>query len=234
MTQEPAFKISVDEPQDGQTPLVRFRGTLQSHRTNVRHIEGRDKPALSVIFDFVDVTVIESTEPYPFPIASIPVPYSDRGQTQWAALTKSFRSLVPREAWEGLDDPLTLLDGKTVEMHRTHARLRLPVRDEDGNNTGQWAEQDGNAWQFVSIEGFGSRDGDGSGGQTIMDLILDYADGKTDQEIYQWVYTNQDLKGLAGYGEAVESIAERKLLTTLLAANQLTQDAEGKYHKVAG
>lgn len=220
------FIPSVAEPQDFVSPLIHFKGVLKEHKSETRVPDEGGKARLSVTFNFVDITVIESREPYAFPIATLKLPYSDRSATRWAAFTKSFRSLVPKEAY-GSPDPLSVLDGKEVEMRFQHARLRLPLKDDDGEDTGKWAEQDGEAWQLVSVEGFGS-----AGEQVAMtDLIVDFADGKKDSDIYQWIYTEQSLKNQAGYMEALEAVGERTLLTTLVTAGKLTVDADGVYHK---
>jgi hypothetical protein len=229
------FKFSVDEPRDSQSPLIRFKGVLKGYKAVAYKDENNPaaKERMTVEFEFTDVTVIESHEPYPFPVATIKIGYSDRKETLWAAWTKSFRERIPHETYANEPgQPFDVIVGKEQEWARMPADLRRPLTDEhnepilDAAGKQKWGVQPADAWQLVYVEGFGQS------GENITDLIVEEADGKTDKEIMQWIYTEQSLKRIPGYSEAVEAMAERKLMPTLVSGGKLTQDTKGVYHKV--
>lgn len=220
-------RIGFDEPQDSQTPLIHFTGNLKEYKINQRTYEGRQNPNYIVVFDFTDLTVIESREPYFFPTAQIQIPFSDRADTRWAAFTKSVRSIIPADQWANLSQPLDILVGKRVEFFLKAANLRLPVRDESGETIeGKWAVQLSEAWQLESLEGFTSAEGQ----VDIWDLVLEFANGKKETEIKAWVYNEPKLKSLPKFNDVVEATAEGNLLSSLVTAGKLTRDNEGTYH----
>lgn len=58
--------------------------------------------------------------------------------------------------------------------------------------------------------------------------ILEFTagEGKTDTEIYQWLYTHQPLKAATGYASAVEAVGERTLLSGLVSAGKLKESGD--------
>ena len=225
-------KISVDQQED-QSPLIRFRGVLKEVKESTYTPQGGGNDRLSLEFNFVDVTVIESREPYPFPIASVRIGYSDRGNTKWAAFTKSFKDIVPRTEFENLENPMKVLEGKGQEWYYAPAQLRLPLKNEDGSDKmkadgkPEWGVTEGQAWQLVSVDGYQS-----AGGPGLMDKILDFADGKGDQAIYTWIFTTQELKAYPDYNATVEGVVSKTLLPTLVAGGKLKANDNGTYSKV--
>lgn len=226
------FKLSVDKPKDDtRTTLRKFEGVLKTAQPDMS-----DRGFVTVMFSFTDVVVIESTEPYTFPIAQIPISYSDRGETVWAAFSASYRDLVPPELWGESDDPLEPLIGRKQVWEFAPAKLRRPEVDDEGvtkkNDKGKdiWSVQDGFAWQIVSVEGFRSREDQG---KTLFEIIAEKVDGMTDQKILEWIYTDKEIKGYDGYAKLVESATDRELMPALLSAGLVTQDAEGVYKTVS-
>ena len=103
--------FSTEAPTDAQTPLVRFRGVLKEVVSETLDAnEFRTKPSLRASFNFIDLEVLESNEPYPFPIATIKIGYTERADTRWAVLTKSLRDLIPEPG-----DRLAMITGKSQE-----------------------------------------------------------------------------------------------------------------------
>jgi hypothetical protein len=226
---EGTFKISVSEPTDQQSPLVRFSGVLKEWKQDIREAtETNSRTSVGVKFDFTDVTVIESTEPYNFPIASLRIPYSDRAGTAWAEFTKSLRALVPMEVLMGSAEPLDVLNGKVQEWYYAPVKLRRPGKEGDPDEK-EWKLRDAKAWTLVSCEGYGVAGGAGN----IMDAIVEFIgkDGKKDAEIYQWLYTDQTLKGMGGFSSAIEAAAERTLLSGLVTGGKLKEEG-GAYKAV--
>lgn len=226
------MKISVDQQED-QSPLIRFRGVLKEVKESTYTPQGGGNERLSLEFNFVDVVVIESREPYPFPIASVRVGYSDRPNTKFAALSKGFKEIVPREEFAQLENPFEVLKGRNQEWYYGPAQLRLPLKNEDGSDKvdgagkAVWGVIEGLAWQIVGVDGYQS-----ASGPSLMDQIVDYAHGHTMQEIGQWIYTNQSLKSFPGFNSAAEGIASRSLLPMLEASGKIKLGDDGKYVKV--
>lgn len=221
------IKLHLGEPTDDfNSPLVRFKGICKAQTIVQKEAEENRRASTSLKLDFVDVTVIESTEPYPFPIASFTIPYSERGETRWAAFTSSLRKIVPPDliATGSLD----FLVGKEQEWHFTGARLRLPVRDEnnevklDASGKQVWGVQEGKAWQILNLEGFGQAEQG-----NILDTIRDWiGEGKKDQEIYQYVFTEQKLKSFKDYNQTVEAVASRKLIESMTLMGMVKVEGE--------
>ncbi len=228
MTQPNGFKIKVDKPTDQASPLVRFTGVLKEWSQDIREpSETNPRQSVGVKFDFTDVTVIESTEPYNFPIATFRIPYSERSGTAWESFTDSLRDIVPMEELNAIDQPLDVLVGKNQEWFYAPVKLRRPGAEGSGDEK-VWALRDAKAWTLAGCDGYGASGGAGN----IMDAIAEFiGEGKKDSEIYQWMYTNQALKGMQGFQSAVESVSERTLLPALMASGKITED-KGVYKAV--
>lgn len=224
--------INLDAPRENRSPLIRFTAVLDKHEAIINEPNpdyGRTKQSQSVKFYFTDVVVIESHEPYPFPIADLTIPHSTAADTRWAAWTKSVRDLVPADqTGYGLD----LLVGKKQEWFYKPARLRMPLRGDDGEDVldasgkPKWGVVDGDAWQVVAIEGMNTS------GKDLTDLIVDGLDGKLAKEFLDWLFTEQALKSYPGFNDIVEAATDRKLLPHLVTIGKVTEDAEGRYHRV--
>ncbi|KKL63026.1 hypothetical protein LCGC14_2179210, partial [marine sediment metagenome] len=123
MTQE-TFKPSLATPV-GQSPLQKFVGILESWEAETRESPS-DTPGEAprkyqvITFNFRDLDVLKSTEPYPFPVAVLTIGYAppaqSRGNTRWEAIAGSIRKLTPdpdldvlvgkRQTWEMLPGTL--------------------------------------------------------------------------------------------------------------------------------
>lgn len=168
-----------------------------------------------VNFNLIDVEVIESVEPYPFPIATITIGYNSNEGTKWGVFAKSIASVF------GHVPSIDELLGKKQEWAYLDCELRLP----DDNNI--WANREAKAWQLVSIDGV-----EGASGEPVVDVterVLELVDGKSEQDFYQVLYTDEVVRG---HPDIVTAATERKLLTTLMEAGKITRDTEGIYHKV--
>ena len=53
------------------TPLRRFKANLKEYRSEKVTPDGGGREYRRIFFDFIDLEVIESVEPYPFPIATL-------------------------------------------------------------------------------------------------------------------------------------------------------------------
>lgn len=224
-------KMSMERPSGGDTPLRRFKGVLDSVRLDPRSSNDGRSYAVA-LFNFKDLEVLETVEPFPFPIAIIGISYKppklSRGGTKWDALAGSLRKLMPQNP-----DP-DLLVGKVQEWAQTEYSLRSQLTDEegnplmDGNNKQLWGNVPTLCWTIISVEGLGSvaeKDED------FNAFLVDLADGKTEPKFYEAALTDSKVTARPNI---VEAITSRKLLSTLTEMGLLTRDAEGILHKVTG
>ena len=233
MVQE-QFKPSLATPV-GQSPLREFIAVLESWEAETREAQA-DNPGDTprkyqvITFNFKDLEVIESTEPYAFPIAVLSIGYApptvSRGNTRWDALAGSIRKLTP-------DPDLDLLVGKRMTWAMLPSTLRQALVEEDGTPKldgrlkALWGDVQVDAWQVKEIEGLGSI---AESDEEFMDFLVGEADGKTPTDWYEALLG--DRRVTQGRGDIVTAITERKILDTLLTAGKLTQDSDGILHKV--
>jgi hypothetical protein len=224
------FKPSVDRPTGGDSPLQDFRGTLANYATEERTSQSDQSKYMTISFNFADVEVLLSDEPYPFPIAIIKIGYKppkeSRGGTKWDAFASSLRKLSPEKP------DLDVLVGHKQRWTRLPFKIRSPLTDDegnpqlDGNQRQIWGDLDIPCWKVVEVEGLGSveeKDAD------FNKLLVDLADDKTEPKFYEAALTHS---AVTARPNIVAAITERKLLTTLTEMNLLTRDAEGILHKV--
>ena len=220
------FVPSLDTKPFG-TPLRRFRGMLQDFVPTKVTPQGGGNEYMSIVFNFVDLVVIDSVEPYPFPIATLSISYSTSVETRWDALASSIKRVY--DSTPALEE----LVGKVQEW--AYMPVKLRKRLDDGN----WATVDDEAWQLVSIDGVGAGVGTGTGASTATPTfdvdahILDLLEGKNEQEFYQVFYQDVEIRK---HPDLITAATERKLLTTLEEAGRIERDPQGIYHRavVAG
>jgi len=201
------------------TPLRRFSGVLQDYVPTKQTPQDGGREYMVIVFNFVDIVVIESVEPYPFPIATLSISYSTSTETRWDALATSIKKLF--ESTPALEE----LVGKKQEWAYLPAKLRKRLDD------GTWATVDDEAWQLVSIGDAASGSPSMAGtepGFDIDDHILSLLDGKTEQDFYQGFYQDPQVRP---YPALITAATERKLVEALLAAGRVTRDSEGIYHR---
>jgi hypothetical protein len=203
---------SLETTSGGLTPLRQFKGTLADYRFEDRETtddDGKTRTYRVVMFDFVDLEVIKSTEPYPFPIASIQIGYSQTTETKYGRFAQSVKALLP----DAVD--LKPLKGKRQEWAVLKGATR--ARDEQG----KWGEAEVDLWKVISIEGVEKVD--------IAEHVIDLADGKSEAAFNEAAFTDDVVRA---HPEIVSLITERKLLSTYIDAGLLSRDAEGVLHRV--
>lgn len=211
------FKPSIDAPADPFThPLIRFRGKMKNYQVRTQDADNGARQFSRIELNFIDVVPLEVREPYPFPIATITIPYSERAETAWAAAAGSMRKVLPQ-------NDIDLLVDKEQEWSFTSAKLR---RNVGSREAADWQVVDGQAWQITWLEG------QAGGGTDLMEQVVVLADGKTDQEFYQGLFADPVIRGLPGYQDVVSQAANRTLLQTLQVTGAISQDADGVWHKV--
>jgi hypothetical protein len=196
------------------TPLLRFKAVLKEYTAERRKDEGSGREYMIINFDFIDLEVIESTEPYAFPVASIGIGYSTSEATRWDVLAKSIKGLFGRTP--ALDE----IVGKTQEWKYDDCKLRTKD-DADG----QWKDLPAQAWKVISLDGIASA---AETTADINDHILDLLDGKNEAEFNQAVFTDSKVRG---HADIIESHTNRELLPNLEKAGRVHRDADGVWHK---
>lgn len=217
MTSEERFKPHFGMPQNQATPLEHFRGVLKDYVAEDRQPEGGN-PYKVITFNFIELEVLRSSEPFPFPAAPIPISWSTSSNTKWAALAASARKVLPAEDIE-------LLVGTKQEWELRPCKLRAK-----SSETGKWEIVDGVAWQINSVEGYGSAE---NAGVDLTERLCDLADGKTEVEFNTAVFADSDLRAMPGFTKAVESITSRQFFPMMQTAGKLRMDSEEKWHKVS-
>lgn len=228
--QDGSYTISTDAPQ-GQNPILDMWGTLQDYRRIVRTFnqdDGSTRDSVSIAFDFTDIEVLDASEPYPYPITTINVPYSPPATsgkgTRWEALSKSLRNLMPDVPGT---ERLEQLKGKRQRWAQRAATIRVPLTDEEGNirlnERGRqiWGDGTAPAWQILEIEGVAAP-------EDLMPYIAGVADGKTEQQFYQALLSDPKITNRP---DLVTVITDRQILNTLQLANLVSRDPEGVLHR---
>lgn len=112
-------------PQAGESPLQDFWGKLVAYPYEDVTYEGQARPSRTVKFQFIDVDVIDSLEPWTFPTAELAIRYSDPqrafdGNNRWGHLSASTREIFGRQ--ENNAYP------KMLNKRQHWKRTELPVR----------------------------------------------------------------------------------------------------------
>ena len=225
-------EISIDKPTGGDTPLRHFKGVLVPDKelSDERATKDGSRKYVVLVFNFTDVEVIHSVEPFPFPIASITVGYAppkmSRGGTAFEALASSLRKLMP----DNMD--INLLKGKRQEWKMEERKLRRGLTDEeglpimDGNDKQLWGDVPTLCWTVVAVEGLGSTE---EADNDFYAFLVDLADGKTEPKFYEAAFTNSRVTARENI---VKAITDRTLLALLMEMKLIDRDAEGILHKV--
>jgi len=206
-----------------RTPLRHFRGKLTSITGNM--IERFQPPRLEVQYNFEDLEVLDSTEPYPFPIAQISIMHSMRKRSGMgyfgASVDRVINANVPEDA------PAEQVKGQDYLIGKEQEWMLTPGHMIWDGNAGE--ERPRECWELISIIGEGSSSSDtaASSEGSAIDRALQLLDGKTEQQWHQEVFQDPVVKGDGGL---VSSIIGREFLPPLEAAGTVTKDEDGVYH----
>lgn len=210
VTEEGPFVPSLQTRPFG-TPLRRFKGLLKEYVPEEK--QGDSGSYMTITFNFTDIEVIESVEPYPFPIATINISYSTSTGTKWDALAASIKKAI------GMSVTLDDLVGKVQVWAYIPAKLRTKLDD------GKWGDVEQETWQVASVEGADPE----AAADSITEHILDMIDGKTEQDFYQEFYQDEEVRK---HPDLITAASERNLLKSLEDAGRISRDSEGIWHKV--
>lgn len=216
MGQEGPFVPSLETRPFG-TPLRRFKGILKDYVPEKKADQGSGREYMTIAFNFTDIVVIESVEPYPFPIATFNVGYSTTTDTRWDVLASSIKKLF------GSTPTLDELVGKEQEWAYLPCKLTKLLEG------GKWSKEPDEAWQLVSLAGLNSGSAE-QAGQDITEHIIDMVDGKVEPDFYQEFYQDPEVRK---HPELITAATDRNLLATLESAGRIHRDTAGVWHKGA-
>jgi len=199
--------ISVRNLQEPGTPLRKFYGVLESFP---HEQSGYGKTRVNL--NFTQVQVLESTEPYPFPIATVAINLSNRKNSSWGVFGESLIKCLP----EGADIDFCIGKKMGLEMEVGHKF----GTDQDGN------EMLGNCWKVFEVAGVVA----GAKQITAKDKAVELLDGKTVQEHTTLALADPQIRSDTDLQKAIVS---KDFYNSLQQAGMFSKDAQGIYHRLA-
>lgn len=140
-----------------RTPLRKFTGKLEPLGTRTDNTYS--KPRVMVKLSFTNVEVIQSLEPYDFPIAELEIAHSQKEKSRWGIFSLSLGKLL--KADQDLKDAV----GVRMELTWTEGHLLYDGRQSKDTEQG--------AWEVTAIDGISATK------ETPQDRALSILDGKT-------------------------------------------------------
>ena len=187
-----------------------------------------------VVFNFTDVTVIESDEPYPFPIATVEVPYNPEGKNNsWDVWKRSMYAVFGDQNYDTMFERLA---DKEQEWWYGDCEIRRPgdegSGEDDASVRSNWKLRPSKAWQIVQLEGAGGAAT--TSGKTLNEAAVELLVGKTREQFQAAVFSPEgnSLKAYgAEYNKLVEQLSQQQYLPALVALGMVTVDENGVYSK---
>jgi hypothetical protein len=210
--------------QGPRTPLRDFEGVSDGYdiEQDTRY-EGR----VRVKMKFSSVKVLESSEPYDFPVAVIEIPArmmttNEAGEevnpntatSRWGIFSLSLETLNPN-----LD--LDTLDGHTLRMKWTPDHMLYDGR--------QQKEVPQEAWEVVSIDGSSQAGAASVPSKSPEEVALEILNGKNIQQFGQAATMNQVVKSDANL---ISNILNNTWVEAMEAQGKATKNSDGTYKVV--
>jgi len=209
-----------------QSPLREFKGRLTDIAGTMR--SGQRGAYLVILYNFDQVEVIESTEPYLAPIAQVEIAHNNRAKTKMgyfgASVDKLINAGLAKDASADQVKGQDYLIGKTVHMKMLPGHMVW-----DGQTK---AERPIDCWELMGVEGVATaapKAKAAATGLSPMQEAIKLLDGKPEQAWNQAVFNNATIKADTAL---VQSILQRTFIPPLLEAGIVTVDEDGVYHKV--
>ena len=213
------------------TPLRDFWGALTSITGEMR--QGQRGAFAVSLYNFGDVEVIYSTEPYTNPIAQIEIPVSVKDKSKMGYWGESVDSIIN----PGIDKTVPhggpnvknqdYLIGKKIHIMLTPGHP-IPNRDEA---TGKWEDKPQDCWTLVEIQGEGAAPAvvGQAPAPTKIDtatIALNALNNKTVQQWHQEVFGNPAVKSDVAL---INQIISGEFISGLEKAGRIVKDANGVY-----
>lgn len=184
------------------TPLREFVGVLEDF------VPERDEQynRIRISLQFTDVEVIESTEPYPFPIVQLTVPFSQRKRSQMGFLVNSLDKVMPGATLSSL----------------VKQRVRMKVVSENfGRWRGETEDRIRGCWEIQEITSKPKV------AQSAYEVALGLAEGKSPTaltEFYQQAFKNSAIKADK---EVLDKILRKTFIEEAIEAGALYISDDG-------
>jgi len=223
-----------------RSPLRHFRGKLDSITGSMVQRGQMPQAKLEVSYNFSELEVFETTEPYPSPIAQISMMHSRRDRSNSGVLGASVGRIINAGVNENIPqgDPRVknqdFLIGKVQEWKVTPGHM---MWDND-----KQMETPREAWEVVYVEGVGGTPHSGVAttveapatptpaaptGVTPIQQALNLLDSKTQQEWNTLIFQDPLVKGDAAL---VKKIVDATFVSGMEATGMVTKDENGVYH----
>lgn len=222
-----------------RTTLRDFWGKLDSITGEMR--AGNTGSYAVALYNFSELEVILSSEPYTEPIGQFEVPVSIKEKSKMGYLGTSIDGII--NAGLPLDAPPEqvkkqgYLIGKFLHWKLTPGRM-IPSKDDA---TGTWGEKPTDCWELLEIRGEGvPAPAVAPAPGVTMPFVpapalgvdantqaLSLLEGKTEQVWHQAVFTDPVVKANTA---VIQTIISREFLNGLEAAGKITKDENGIYH----
>ncbi len=208
------------ETNDSFTPAItEFKGTLGVIETLQRPpnpLYPNSKAQMRLKYNFTDIEVVASKEPFEFPIFGFEITYTPKmTASPFGAMVDSLSEIVPPE---GRSNP-RFVEGLRCHMKWSETLLR-------GQQNDKWDDYPGFAWKFVGIEGYTADDG-----PTLNERVLEMLVGETETSFQQAYYGEPALQTLAGYNEMTEKLAQGELIKEFEEAGIIQRNEEGVFER---
>ncbi len=225
-------------------PLRRVTGILDSMPTEPQTFgqgEGA-KHSTRITVNMKELEVIETTEPYHFPIFTFQMTLSNRKKSRWGVFGGSAIAIIDTQyIEEQLDqaNPNFLKPSDRMDIKDCIGkRLGMVVADGEDGRPEPPMLYDGRAemdkptptWTVYEIEGIGSAGGQGV---SAKDLAMALLDGKTLTEFNKDALANSIIRNDTGLLQSISmpATAAGSFANALVKANLFTKDEQGVYHK---
>jgi len=217
--------MTVDELIEARerTPLVHFKGDLVEFTV----APPDEYKRVWVNLQFTNVDVIKSSQPYHFPVAEIPIKYSQRARSGFGFFRRSFGEVTEEDIKkdEGIGiAPHPAFAGNLNQLVGTRLEMLKRIHGY-GENPDTGDKMVGEVWMVVGVEGELAEKVD------PYTRALELLSGKTDSEFNQAALGDPAIRGDASLAT---QIVQGTLIPALLKQGKVTKDADGIYHVVVG
>lgn len=221
-----------------RSPLRWFRGKMDTITGSMVQRGNMTQPRLEVLYNFSELEVFETTEPYPSPITQINIMHSTRDKSAMGVLGRSMDKLINVDVDENMPQAQTknqdFLQGRVQEWKVTPGHMMWDA------DKGQETPRE--CWEVVYIEGIGGAPHSGvatvgaasqpvaapiSTGIAPAQQAMNLLDGKTQQEWNTAIFQDPLVRG---DGALIQKIIGNQFIPDLEATGLITKDENGIYH----
>ncbi len=215
-----------------RSPLQEFVGDLASI-TGMMVQRGQMKaPALEVTYNFENIEVIRSTEPYPFPIAQISI-FQNTGAKSamgvWgSSIDKLINADLPEDAPPEDIKPQEYLKGHRIRVALTGGHMQWDSKEKKETPRDSWEVMELMDSPAPAKPAAKPAAGSNPSSKTPIQQALDLLNGKTEQQFYQAIFASPVFKAPT-HQTVVQEIIGKQFLPPLEEAGTVTKDDKGVY-----